>query len=705
MRPNFSRALFAAACAVAVAACNCGGDPCHGVSCPTGKVCVGDNADCVTQDCQGQLCGAGNVCQGGVCVPVKCWQQQPCPSGQACAADGKCYPSACPGSADGGACGQGQLCDPANGACVPADCVPHVDCPDGTLCGTGAKCYPVDGCDNAPNGTCPDGQVCVSNSCVPPACATCPACCLSGACPNVVPSECNLDPNPPLPDGGIAPVPIPPYGGADGGPGGTPTPIPDPAGPGPILPTCGFYPPPCVEQPPAPTCANDPQPDDPPCPTEVPPVADDESFNWNVIGSMFYGDSVVSTSNPNFLSARGYPPGNPANLPLIPLQETIVSIRRQAIEEAVLYANAGTVFLGNMTRCSGMESDYWKNVDQNCRVLNQTGLYYRTDSSGIPLDSPYASTAWNDFNDVPSLDSALFSDRYSLWPLGLLGGYAPILVAGPREYSLMSSTEDGEYCFQNCSPLWSTDSSANPGNWDEVRETRYRLGMQISRAKDPTQRAPRAWNRDPKTHAQLYQPVATAPWWSGDFRMADKQTPAPRFIFLATEDNGHADASTGSGRAYSISAGQLTWLEYALRTSGLKVVFSPNGVKDGPCRSAWPFDDTRSLNTNETLLEILKRHNVRVFVEGTHWFEPKPQGAGWDISDFICQETTQNGGPLAVVRVPAVYRINPDDGAESAWVQLLFQNPLPFMNSVTVRPMSSGARRAMHTYGLKTFTF
>lgn len=102
---------------------------CDGVVCPGDLTCV--SGQCV-DTCAGTTCDDCTVCQGGACVP-RCAPGL-CPSGQECAADGRCVDTGCAALT----CPAGEVC--RMGACVDA-CAGAI-CPAGEACRMG-ECVPT----------------------------------------------------------------------------------------------------------------------------------------------------------------------------------------------------------------------------------------------------------------------------------------------------------------------------------------------------------------------------------------------------------------------------------------------------------------------------------------------------------------------------------------------------------------------------------
>jgi hypothetical protein len=161
-------------------------EPCFGVTCPMGEVCVnaGPNAGkCAVDNCYNNPCqGCSTVCNQGSCVDNPC-EPNPCPADQVCKPSGdfstaECLPSCanvtCPSGqacVDGvcfascsSPCPSGQACDLGQSppACVADKCQPNP-------CTNGAYCDPVTGlCGNSPceGVVCPNGEQCSAGQCI-----------------------------------------------------------------------------------------------------------------------------------------------------------------------------------------------------------------------------------------------------------------------------------------------------------------------------------------------------------------------------------------------------------------------------------------------------------------------------------------------------------------------------------------------------------
>ncbi|MFT3766411.1 MAG: hypothetical protein QM820_13000 [Minicystis sp.] len=124
-------------------------DPlCKGVTCETGKVCVGGTCK---GPCDGVICPHGQVCRVGACV-------DPC-AGVTCGNGQVCDTGVCVNRCDCLPCAQGKACDTSNGLCIDPDCA-------GVMCAAGKHCE-AGACVSACTGVvCPTGQTCKSGNCV-----------------------------------------------------------------------------------------------------------------------------------------------------------------------------------------------------------------------------------------------------------------------------------------------------------------------------------------------------------------------------------------------------------------------------------------------------------------------------------------------------------------------------------------------------------
>ena len=150
-------------------------DPCAGVSCDAGKVCV-DGA-CVSQDpCAGVSCGANEMCSDGVCVPTasscipNATAQDGCPVDHICIFDQNddtvCFKfPACDAQNDCAPGLEGAVCSTEfiqgkSPQCLPTVCLDDSHCPNTWKCVTDAG-DPAGFCDTGEFGSfCADDQDC-----------------------------------------------------------------------------------------------------------------------------------------------------------------------------------------------------------------------------------------------------------------------------------------------------------------------------------------------------------------------------------------------------------------------------------------------------------------------------------------------------------------------------------------------------------------
>ena len=119
---------------------------CNATGCAPDQVCAG--GACVSDPCVNVSCGARESCVGGDCV-ADC-DDELCPTGQSCDADGRCADDACAGID----CGSDtQVC--LDGACVSDPCL-QVRCAPGEVCVGAGQCVD-DPCRLA---TCRSGRHC-----------------------------------------------------------------------------------------------------------------------------------------------------------------------------------------------------------------------------------------------------------------------------------------------------------------------------------------------------------------------------------------------------------------------------------------------------------------------------------------------------------------------------------------------------------------
>ena len=115
----------------------CVSNPCAGVTCDTGKYCLGGT--CVPS-CADVTCATGQRCRQGTCEPDPC--NEHCPFGEVCNdASGQCTEDPCKVRN----CPSGQWCNPNDGQCEDDPCVTsNIKCPnDGEVC-RGGTCVDPD---------------------------------------------------------------------------------------------------------------------------------------------------------------------------------------------------------------------------------------------------------------------------------------------------------------------------------------------------------------------------------------------------------------------------------------------------------------------------------------------------------------------------------------------------------------------------------
>jgi hypothetical protein len=133
-----------------------GTDPCEGVTCAEGEMCV--DGDCVAVDpCEGVMCDEGEMCVDGACVAADPCEGVMCDEGQECV-DGECVAV---DPCEGVMCDEGEMC--VDGACVAADPCEGVMCDEGQECVDG-ECVAVDPCEGV---MCDEGETCVDGVCMP----------------------------------------------------------------------------------------------------------------------------------------------------------------------------------------------------------------------------------------------------------------------------------------------------------------------------------------------------------------------------------------------------------------------------------------------------------------------------------------------------------------------------------------------------------
>ncbi|MBQ8038110.1 MAG: hypothetical protein IJ268_14065, partial [Proteobacteria bacterium] len=133
-------------------------DPCEGVNCPDGKLCL--NAQCFDPECivdgAEKACDSGKMCSKGECVDDGC-QDKTCGEGEVCA-KGFCEDALCLEKSI--VCNDGSTC--VKGACVENECLEQT-CDAGLTCSKGACVYPAcvgkAACD--PGKTCNEAGECV----------------------------------------------------------------------------------------------------------------------------------------------------------------------------------------------------------------------------------------------------------------------------------------------------------------------------------------------------------------------------------------------------------------------------------------------------------------------------------------------------------------------------------------------------------------
>ena len=133
-------------------------DPCEGVTCPDGKMCL--NARCLDPECidgdQEKSCDNGKMCSKGECVDDGC-QDKTCGEGEVCS-KGICEDALCLEKAI--VCNDGATC--VKGACVDNECL-SMTCDGGLTCSKGECVYPAclgkEACD--PGKICNEAGECV----------------------------------------------------------------------------------------------------------------------------------------------------------------------------------------------------------------------------------------------------------------------------------------------------------------------------------------------------------------------------------------------------------------------------------------------------------------------------------------------------------------------------------------------------------------
>jgi uncharacterized protein (TIGR03382 family) len=115
----------------------CVSNPCTGVTCETGKYCIG--GECVPS-CSDVTCATGQRCRQGTCEPDPCAEH--CPFGEVCNdSSGQCIEDPCKVRN----CPSGQWCNPNDGQCEDDPCVTSdITCPnEGEVC-RGGTCIDED---------------------------------------------------------------------------------------------------------------------------------------------------------------------------------------------------------------------------------------------------------------------------------------------------------------------------------------------------------------------------------------------------------------------------------------------------------------------------------------------------------------------------------------------------------------------------------
>ncbi|MBQ8038111.1 MAG: hypothetical protein IJ268_14070 [Proteobacteria bacterium] len=133
-------------------------DPCEGVNCPDGRMCL--NAKCYDPECivdgAEMACDSGKMCSKGECVDDGC-QDKVCNDGEVCS-HGVCEDALCLEKAV--VCSTGSTC--VKGACIDNECLGET-CDAGLTCSKGACMYPAcvgkEAC--APGKSCNEAGECV----------------------------------------------------------------------------------------------------------------------------------------------------------------------------------------------------------------------------------------------------------------------------------------------------------------------------------------------------------------------------------------------------------------------------------------------------------------------------------------------------------------------------------------------------------------
>ena len=145
----------AAACMLAS-----GFDPCDGVRCATGMMCV--EGQCVAVDpCEGVMCGDEEMCVDGQCTSTAPCAGVTCEAGETCTA-GQCVAV---DPCDGVMCGADEMC--VDGQCASTTVEPDpcaaVSCGAGEMCHEGTCFVQVD--QQCMGVSCPDGEICHQGDC------------------------------------------------------------------------------------------------------------------------------------------------------------------------------------------------------------------------------------------------------------------------------------------------------------------------------------------------------------------------------------------------------------------------------------------------------------------------------------------------------------------------------------------------------------
>jgi hypothetical protein len=200
-------------------------DPCAGVTCAPGRVCVAGRCEASTTGCgTGPACSSGTTCVGGQCVAA-------CGPGSTCAGSMSCCDQVCVDTSSNTAhcSGCGKACGAVADSCVASvcHCGSSAACSGGALCCLGicavatdagicapaqpvcgdSKCTGAEDCKTCPgdcgvcptscgNGQCDSGETC---QICPGDCGKCPPVCGDGSCNgtedcNACPADCGQCP-------------------------------------------------------------------------------------------------------------------------------------------------------------------------------------------------------------------------------------------------------------------------------------------------------------------------------------------------------------------------------------------------------------------------------------------------------------------------------------------------------------------------------